>query len=159
MLPPSRGEARQEVTWDPPQVSQEQDFMFTALWLDEALAPCPHPRCELAGTHPWQLDMRAGSAGHCCHAPGLCPIDDVKAGRWCDQIWVLKSSLWQQEAGKGEVRALPSVMSIRWWCLDHGCKAAQERPTSGPHGPGLAEEGIGEMRLMLEPGFLDWALV
>ena len=59
----------------------------------------------------------------------------------------------------GEVRTLPSVTFIRRWCLDHGRKAAQERPTSGPHGPGLAEEGIGEMRLTLEPGFLDRALV
>ena len=59
----------------------------------------------------------------------------------------------------GEVRTLPSVTFIRWWCLDHGRKAAQERPTSGPHGPDLAAEGVGEMRLTLEPGFLDRALV
>ena len=59
MLLPSRGEARQEVTRDSPQLSREQGFTFTALWPDEALAP--HPRCELAGNHPWQLDARAGA--------------------------------------------------------------------------------------------------
>ena len=50
-----------------------------------------------------------------------------------------------------------SVTSIRW--REPWSRAAQERWTSGPHGPDLAAEGIGEMRLTPELGSLDWALV
>lgn len=58
----------------------------------------------------------------------------------------------------GVLRVFLSVMSIRWRCLDHGCRAAQERQISGPHGSDLAVEGMEEIRLTLKLGSLDWAL-
>ena len=54
-------------------------------------SPLPHSRCELAGNRVQQLDARAGAQlgllvtaatpWASLEGPGLCPADDVKAGR------------------------------------------------------------------------------
>lgn len=57
----------------------------------------------------------------------------------------------------GVLRVFLSVMSIRWRCLDHGCRAAQERQTGTTWiRPGSGKDG--RDKAGLEAGSLDWAL-
>ena len=132
------------------------------------------PGCWLAGSCPWQLDTRAGSTVLVCWSSlprpcvslegfGLYPVDNVKAGRWCDQTYVLKSSLWQRE-GEGRGKSVTCTHTLH--LLDGGVGTVavglhRERQFSGsrPYWPDLATKGMWEMRRKLELGFLDWGLV